>query len=140
MILPSVDLFSQNFTGSPEDLEKILKSKSDFSLNYMNGNTDKTVNRYTLDAKLFPENSEIIEKDSIKKYWTPSPNSKILFHKITPLEITVKNNEAYAYGLYEGETEIANGSKVNWRGKYMNIWKRINGEWKVYLEIWNRNP
>ena len=62
------------------------------------------------------------------------------FHKITPKEIKVVGNEAYDYGYYEGTTLRANGSESNWKGKYVIIWKKVAGEWKIYLDIWNRIP
>lgn len=25
------------------------------------------------------------------------------------------------------------------KGKYLNVWKNVDGEWKIYLNIWNAN-
>ena len=27
--------------------------------------------------------------------------------------------------------------EVSWHGKYTIVWKKTDGEWKIYLDIWN---
>lgn len=94
---------------------------------------------YTDDAKIFPNNMDIIEgRDAIITYWTLPEGVETIYHKITPEEIKILGNEAYDYGYYEGKTKRADGSELKWKGKYVIIWKKINEEWKIYLDIWNR--
>jgi ketosteroid isomerase-like protein len=38
----------------------------------------------------------------------------------------------------KGKTQQADGSEVSWRGKYVIVWHKRQGEWKIYLDIWNR--
>ncbi|WGD34314.1 DUF4440 domain-containing protein [Olleya sp. YS] len=110
-------------------------------MNFINGNITRIVERYTTDAKLFPNDSEIIEGFyDISKHFTMPENVKIVSHKIFPSEIKVVNENAYAYGTYEGTTLTPEGEKISWKGKYVNVWRKENGEWKVYLEIWNSIP
>jgi ketosteroid isomerase-like protein len=56
---------------------------------------------------------------------------------ITPVEIKVNGDFAYDYGYYEGETLFTNGRSSRWIGKYVIVWKKENGKWKIYLDIWN---
>ena len=76
-------------------------------------------------------------KQQFIKYWTRPAGIKTSYHKIIPSEIKVVNNEAYDYGYYEGKTKRANGSESFWKGKYVIVWKRVNQEWKIYLDIWS---
>ena len=130
--------FAQTFIGNEEDINAILTSKEDFSTNFIEGNTAQIVNRYTADAKLFPNDNGIIEgHEAIFNEYTIPENFTIISHKITPLEIKVINENAYAFGTYEGITLTAEGKKIQWQGKYVNVWRKEDGKWKVYLEIWN---
>ena len=96
------------------------------------------VKMYTEDAKIFPSNREILEGKELSEYWNPSTASswKTTYHKITPVELKVWGDEAYDYGYYEGTS--SNGSESsNWKGKYVIIWRKVDSEWKIYLDIWN---
>ncbi len=128
------------FTGlsaqSDEDL--IRKEVADFSANLMAGERQKVVDAYTLDAKIFPNNTDILSGEDLKEYWNPStPGSwKTTYHKVTPVEIKAMGDEAYDYGYYEGSS--SNGDQTSyWKGKYVIVWKKENGRWKIYLDIWN---
>ena len=52
--LISMHITAQNFNGNKEDIDIILKSKKDFSINFMNRDFEKVTNRYTRDGKIFP--------------------------------------------------------------------------------------
>ena len=129
---------AQQFYGERDDIDAILKSKADFSINFINGNFKEVAGRYTNDGKLFPTESEIIEGlKNIEDYWTYGDNVKILRHEITPLEIRVIDGYAHVYGTFVSETLTVEGPKTYRHGKYVNIWRKEGGSWKVYLEIWN---
>ncbi|MEM9297806.1 MAG: nuclear transport factor 2 family protein [Bacteroidota bacterium] len=131
-------VFSQKLIGNQDDLDQILKNIDQFSGYVMAGDYRKIGEAYTEDAKIFPERQDIIEgRDAIIKYWTRPAGIKTSYHKIIPSEIKVVNNEAYDYGYYEGKTKRANGSESFWKGKYVIVWKRVNQEWKIYLDIWS---
>ncbi|EDP72044.1 hypothetical protein FBALC1_13122 [Flavobacteriales bacterium ALC-1] len=128
-------------TKNGSDLEVINKNISAFSKAYMDGNIDDLVNMYTKDGKIFPNNREIMvgEKDLLS-YWAIPDGVKILHHKVIPSEIKIENDIAYDYGYYEGKTLTKDKKEVSWKGKYIIIWKKIKGEWKIYLDIWNSVP
>lgn len=47
----------------------------------------------------------------------------------------------YTWGHYEGHSKDANGFPVVDTGRYMTIWrKQPNGEWKVVLDMGNKEP
>ena len=88
--------------------------------------------------KYFPQ-GQILSKDiwHIKKRWALDKGTKILSHKITPIEISVVDNIAYDFGYYQG-TSSKNELIDSWKGKYVIIWKKVENDWKIYLDIWNR--
>jgi ketosteroid isomerase-like protein len=93
---------------------------------------------YTADAVIFPERSEwIAGREAIRRYWTLSPGRRITRHVVTPNRIIVDGEHAYDYGSFEiaGERDgIAWGPS---RGKYVVVWRRDKGIWRMHLDIWN---
>lgn len=120
------------------DEEIIRKNTKAFSQAYMQADYNALVDKYTDDAKIFPNKTKIISgKADIKKKWILPEGVKTLYHKVTPSEIIIKDNTAYDYGYYEGKTQTKENKEVSWKGKYVIIWKKINNDWKIYLDIWN---
>jgi len=139
----SFSVFAQTKINKDERI--IRKNIGAFSQALMNGEFEKVVQSYTEDAKIFPRNMDILHgHDAIRKYWTPptDANYKTIYHKISPEEIKIVGDEAYDWGYYEGKTKYKDSGKVSeWKGKYVITWKKQeNGEWKIYLDIWNSIP
>ncbi|WP_222984853.1 YybH family protein [Flagellimonas meishanensis] len=119
--------------------ERILEATRIFSKAYMNGDYETIANSYTMDGKIFPNNADIISgRQAIKERWMQGAGAKILHHEIQPLEIKFFGDYAHDYGYFQGKTERKDGSVVDWKGKYVVIWKKEDGNWKMYLDIWNR--
>lgn len=129
---------AQEYMGNKEDLDQILKNAKNFSEYVVDANYEMIGASYTVDAKIFPNDSKILTgKDAILAYWKLPEGISTVHHKLMPEEIKVIGNEAYDYGYYEGTTQKADGSESSWKGKYVVIWRKENGEWKMYLDIWN---
>lgn len=138
LLLASPTLFAQTYTGDKTEIATILENVAYFSQQVMAGNDANIAACYTEDAKIFPRNQDIISgKDDIQRYWAPREGYQTSHHKVTPSEIKIMGDEAYDYGYYEGTTKSPDGSERSWRGKYIIVWKKIAGEWKIYLDIWN---
>lgn len=125
-----------------QDAEAIIRQNiTNFSAHLVAGDIDALLDAYTSDARIFPHGEEILQGEAIRRYWTPNEKSKITFHRIMPEEIKILGNEAYDWGYYEGKSLTADGKEAYWKGKYVIIWKEVApGEWKMYLDIWNRVP
>lgn len=137
--LLSFSTAAQSYNGSEKDIQAILKNIDAFSGFVMAGDIESIGQSYTEDAHILVNNRDIITgRDPIEAYWTPGGTSRTVYHKIHPVEITVTGNTAYDMGRYEGKTRMQNGEEVSWKGKYVIIWKKIEGEWKIYIDIWNR--
>ena len=129
----------QNFIGDKNEIDAILTNIKQFSQYYMDAEYENLAKCYTEDGKIFPDKTDIIEGfEAIKKRWTLPDNVDVLHHKVTPLEIRIVGDIAYDYGYYEGETQYPNGNKYAFKGKYVIVWKKVDGDWKIYLDIWNK--
>ncbi len=138
LVCLSFALSAQTYTGNKADIDQILTNVKAFSNSVMQSDVQSIGLAYTSDAKIFPNNKDIIKgREAIIRYWTMPEGVKINYHKITPEEIKILGDEAYDYGYYEGTTLKADGSEVNWKGKYVIVWKKIDDQWQIYLDIWN---
>ncbi len=130
-------VLAQTLNGNKEDIQIILINTEDFSKYVMASDYEKISKSYTEGAKIFPNNTEILEGEDIKKYWTLPEGISTSYHKITQTEITIVEDTAYDYGYYEGKTKHKDGRISSWKGKYVIVWKKVSGDWKMYLDIWN---
>ncbi len=130
---------AQTYNGSEEEVRTILKNIDAFSGFVVAGDIEAIGQSYTEDASILVNNRDIITgRDPIEAYWTPGGSSRTVYHKIHPVEITITGDTAYDMGRYEGRTRMQNGDEASWKGKYVIVWKKIEGEWKIYIDIWNR--
>jgi ketosteroid isomerase-like protein len=134
-----IDCIKTSFENNEIEKEKILANTKKFSQAYMNEDYDAIANAYTLDGKIFPNNTKIIEgREAIKKRWIITNGAKILHHQLDPEEIKFLGDYAYDYGYYNGKTQNKDKTISEWKGKYVVIWKKVGEDWKMYLDIWNR--
>ena len=119
--------------------EIIRRNAEAFSKAYMDANYEVLAGFYSEDGKIFPINSDIISgREAIKKKWIIPEGSKILQHKVLPSEIKIIGDYAYDYGYYEGKTKTTKQNEINFKGKYVIVWKKHKNDWKIYLDIWNQ--
>jgi len=121
------------------DEKQIRNAIANFSKAYMAGDHVAIGKLYTVDGKIFPVNTAIIEgQNAIASRFKLPDGITALNHKINPSEIRIEGNTAYDYGYYEGITSDKEGKEIPFKGKYVIVWKKIDGVWKIYLDIWNR--
>jgi len=131
-------LSAQDYSGPQEDIDAILTKVKSFSENVVASNHKAIGMFYTDDAKIFPQRVDIIHgREDITTYWERPDDVRILVHVVTPSEITIVDEVAYDYGYYEGPTRRADKTESSWRGKYVIVWKKVKGEWKIYIDIWS---
>jgi len=127
--------------GSKKEVDAILLNAQVFSGHIINANYEGIRDAYTSDAKIFPVNDEIMTGlERIIDYWKLPEGMSVIHHKIFPEEIVINQKTAYDHGYYEGITRDAKGQENYWKGKYVIVWKKIRGSWKMYLDIWNNVP
>ncbi len=138
LFLFSISFYAQEYSGSGEDINKILVNVKNFSKAYVDADYDKLTSFYSADGKIFPAGSDIIVgHKAIKNKWIMPKGTKILSHKVTPKEIKVIEDYAYDYGYYEGSSSRKK-EVYPFKGKYVIIWKKVGDDWKIYLDIWNK--
>jgi ketosteroid isomerase-like protein len=119
----------------------IAEAGRQFSAAYMRGDTDAIMALYTSDAVIFPERSNAISGlEAIRRYWSRGQGSRVTRHQLTPTSVVVDGRHAYDHGTYEIAGEREGKAWGPFRGKYLVVWRREPGGWKMQLDMWNSGP
>jgi uncharacterized protein (TIGR02246 family) len=125
----------------PADSAAIHELSRQFSAAYVRGDAVAMAELYTSDAVIFPERSERIGgREAITRYWTLGPGRRVTRHVVTPAQIVVDGRHAYDHGTYEIAGERDGKAWGPFRGKYVVVWRRDGGKWRMHLDIWNSGP
>jgi ketosteroid isomerase-like protein len=137
----SQTVFAQRIEGDRSEAEAIKAASQRFSGHVIAARFDSIAACYSEDARIFVGGQNIIEgREAIRRSWVVPDSVPTVHHAILPEEILVRGNEAIDHGYYEGRTRYPDGTEKPWRGKYVVIWRKVDGRWLMYLDIWNRAP
>ena len=90
---------------------------------------------FTEDGAVLPDNAPILNgKAAIGEYFKENVNRNLTYDTQSTMS-AVSGDLAFEQGTYRVRN-IEQGRDVE-MGKYLNIFKRVNGEWKIYRNIWN---
>src|SRR4030095_12535306 len=117
-------------------MKQIIEEKNKtFAKAFITGDSASMVNNYTHDGKIFPPNSdEIIGQPAIAT----------LVSQYLKFGIKEFRDEITAlYGNEDNLIEEGNyfmgdgkGNTID-KGKYIDIWRKVDGDWKVYSNMFN---
>jgi len=131
---PKVDTLAEaNAIHNLEDQWTVALQKSD---------TDKIISFFNTDAVAMKPNTPIsiglqaIRKERESSFTDTTMLYKTYSSKIDTIEVSASGDLAYVRGTDRITTKTPNGL-VDDMGKWVDIWKKINGEWKVVVNIWN---
>ena len=86
-------------------------------------------------ATVMPPNSEPVKgRQAIEGLFGMLVTAGIKGATLTAQEVEAHGETAIETGTYS--LKDATGKEVD-RGKYVAVWKRQKGEWKMYRDIWN---
>jgi uncharacterized protein (TIGR02246 family) len=91
---------------------------------------------YTADASAFPPGSPIVRgRDAIGAMWKGMAE-KISDAKVTTLEVkSFGATTAGEIGTFSLKTKGPTPQEVT--GKYVVVWEKVGGDWKLAADIWN---
>jgi len=93
---------------------------------------------YAMDAKLLPPNDKLIEgRANIQTFWGGASTAGLKLISITATDVTVAGNLAIETGKYGSTIPGAGGVTVTDEGKYVVVWRRERGGWKIIRDIFN---
>ena len=91
---------------------------------------------YAADAVLMPPDApavkgrSAIQQDQARSF-KESPEAELT---ITPVSSETSGDLGYIQGEF-----VFKDRNLHMKGKYVEVWKRVNGEWKILYDIYNSN-
>ena len=90
---------------------------------------------YTEQGQLLPPNADfMIGRQAIQAFWQGAMDMGIASAKIKILEVEGHGDTAIEVSEYTLHAQ--NGEELD-AGKFIVIWKRVEGEWKLHRDIFN---
>ena len=89
---------------------------------------------HTEDAQVMPPNSPVVEgRSAIRSYYRNVFETQAVPAKFDEREVIVFGDITYRQGIYEMELPAGRTEY----GKFMELWKNVNGEWKLHRAMWS---
>lgn len=130
-------LFSANSVFSQQgDIRAAIEAANNrFEEALGRGDATALADLYTPNAMVFPANTDIVKgKEAIKNLFQGLISSGVKGITLTTVEVDRFGDTANEVGKYI--LKDGNGKEVD-NGKYVVIWKRVRGQWKLHRDIFN---
>lgn len=101
---------------------------------------DGIVSFVTDDSVQLPPNAPTAKgKDAVKKEWSNILGLKDIAVKWEPAIVQVADSGELGYtsGTYTLSFTDTNAGKIDDKGKYLEVWKKVDGKWKCYLDMYS---
>ena len=121
-----------------EDSRAIEAASEQFTNAYNQGDAAAVAALYTEEAKRLPPNNPMmIGRENIQAIYEASFDAGVSNLRLTVIDFNVNGDMAHEVGKYSDTTQPDEGEAISESGKYVRIWKRVNGTWKVDVLIFN---
>lgn len=123
-------------TPQPLDVTEALEAaNSDFVAAFARSDAAALAGLYTEDAQLLPPNSDVVSgPTAIQELWQAVMDAGVAEMRLTLEEAEGSGDTAFEVGRYS--LHDADGNAID-DGKYIVIWKRAQGRWRLHRDIWN---
>lgn len=105
-----------------------------FSESFKKGDSAAIASYYADDAWMLPPNSELVKGVGIVSLWGSFIRMGLKDLKLMTDEVSGNQDQLAETGHYE---LYGADNKMMDKGKYVVVWKPVNGGWKLYRDIWN---
>ena len=97
---------------------------------------------FAIDAIIMPPEAEMVKgRDAILQHWKGAFDGGVSGLEINPTEIKVIGDVAIEIGHATLSMAPAGAAATEANVKYVEIWKKVRGQWRVYRGMWNaRSP
>ena len=126
------------------EIMSLTKQVNDSSLEgHLHKNADEVVRAYTHDAVILPPGGvkPIAGIENIREYYEQSfagPGRSVEISTETIRFDVASENDATQLGSYVIHYQPSDTSKaISISGEMLIVWKRVDNEWKIYLDMWH---
>lgn len=126
-------LYAQSEQMENDLMSTIEERYQEFGKFMQAGDTEGlAVNLYTEDATIYPPNGGVVStSEGISKFVSGMLSSGMII-KIQPKEVERLGDAIYDYGVANVSNKEGKNLGIQ---RYMVIWKKEDGEWKIYRDI-----
>jgi uncharacterized protein (TIGR02246 family) len=119
------------------DERAIVAADSGWLRNLMAKNVDSLMMYYTSDAVSYGLGAPASGTDQIRALYTEMVKAKVSDPKMTPGAIRFSDDGtmAFDHGTYSLTVTPPGGKATTESGAYLNVWKKMNGQWKMMAEM-----
>lgn len=122
-------------TPSTDTLEAIHATNARFASAFARQDAAELASYYTTDALVLPPNGDAVSgRPAIEAFWGGVIALGLTAVNLETVETTDLGESAYELGRY---TLRGEGGAVADHGKYIVIWRLVDGRWMVHRDIWN---
>jgi uncharacterized protein (TIGR02246 family) len=90
------------------------------------------------DAIIMPPDAEMVKgRDAILRHWKGAFDGGLSGLEITPTDIQVIGDVAIEIGHAKMSMAPAGSAPIEASVKYVEIWKKVRGRWRVFRGTWN---
>jgi uncharacterized protein (TIGR02246 family) len=119
---------------------EIEAANQKFGAAYDKGDAAALARLYTSHATILPSGSEMVTgRDNIQKFWAGAIQSGLKFTSLQTVSAEQYGNAAREIGHFTADAPNAQKQITKLDGKYVVVWKRLNGTWMLDCDIWNLN-
>jgi uncharacterized protein (TIGR02246 family) len=125
-----------------EDIRKEIKNTNlKFAEIFARGDAAGIAALYTPDAHLMPPDAPAMRgTDAIEAFWQGAMKMGIKTATLETIEVESSGGDlATEIGQFTLGIDAPGGGRVEQSGKYVVLWKRDGGVWKLQADIWNGN-
>ena len=123
---------------SAEDSQAIRAASKQWDDAFNRGDAAAVAALYTEEANLLPPNSPmIVDTEGIQAVFQGFFDAGGGDLQGTVIDLHVNGDMAHMVGNYTLTIQPEEGDAITDSGKYVEIWKRENGRWKIDVGIWN---
>jgi uncharacterized protein (TIGR02246 family) len=121
-----------------QDRASIQTLNDQFTKAFNAGDIAAVATHYTEDATVLPPGAEMVMgRNAILTFWK-SAADQIGDIKLTAVDVKpLGSNAAREIGTFSLRTKAAQSQQVT--GKYVVVWEKVGGDWKLATDIWNMN-
>ena len=121
-----------------QDKATIQSLSDQFAKAFNAGDAAAIAALYTEDAIILPPGGEMMKgKSAIQAFWKGA-TEQLGDGKLTTVDVKPLGNEAAReFGTFTFRTKGAQPQEIT--GKYVVVWEKVGGDWKLATDIWNMN-
>ncbi|MCH7819093.1 MAG: nuclear transport factor 2 family protein [Candidatus Marinimicrobia bacterium] len=121
-----------------EDTQAINAVIKQFADAFNQGDAAAVAALHTEEAKRLPPNSPlIVGREGIQAWMQASHDAGLGDLQLTVIDLHVNGDMAHVVGKYTLTIQPEEGEAISDNGKFVDLWKRVNGSWKIDVNIFN---